>query len=128
PFARFLSAKTNNRKTVSTPSSLHGELAQVMRHALLPQRFPFRRDIELYGGLIAAGKSVVFYDHFWVEKSVLAACVVAVAGEGLEAAMKAASLRELLRASLLLTKTPKDAIALCNEACGPDEADLAIAM
>src|SRR5690606_31965460 len=95
---------------------------------LLPQRFPFRRDVELHAELTEGGDRIVFYDHFWLTRSVLAACVVSVNGNGLEAAMAASSLRELLRASLKVTRSPEAALAVCRDRHPSFPIDIAIAV
>ncbi|MEW9617647.1 ATP-binding protein [Shinella sp. S4-D37] len=82
-----------------------------LRTSLLPQRFPVRREAELEGGAGEAGDAVCFYDHHWPAPSVLSASAVRVAGGDLAAALRAAGIRQLLRALVSTAGSAREALA-----------------
>lgn len=86
-----------------------------LRASLLPQRFPVRREAELEGGAGDAGDAVSFYDHHWPAPSLLAASAVRVAGGDIAAALRAAGIRQLLRALVAKTASAQEALAALAE-------------
>lgn len=86
-----------------------------LRASLLPQRFPVRREAELEGGAGEAGDAVSFHDHHWPAPSVLSASAVRVAGGDIAAALRAAGIRQLLRALVSTTGSAREALAALAE-------------
>ncbi len=95
--------------TADDPLSENGLVAQ-LRAQLAPQRFPVRREVELEGGAHDAGGTVSFHDHFWPARSVLAVSAVQVAGGDVAAALRAAGVKQLLRAVLATARTAGEAL------------------
>ncbi|MCR6502756.1 ATP-binding protein [Shinella sp. CPCC 101442] len=85
-------------------------LVAQLRTALAPQRFPVRRETELEGGACDAGDTVSFHDHFWPARSVLAVGAVRVAGGDIAAALRAAGIKQLIRAVLAKVRTAGEAL------------------
>lgn len=110
-----------------TNSSPRDKLAEAMRLSLLPQPFPFRRDVEFYGGLAPREKHLFAYDYHWPRRNVLAASVVSISGCGIETSIAATSLRHLLRAALGISNSPQSALEMCSELLPSLEASVAIA-
>ncbi len=103
----------------------HDDLARVIRDALLPQRFPVRRDVELGAGATKETGSVSFYDTVWLGHQVLAVAVVRIHAGGIGGALAATAFRQLLRATLSISETPDAALAACegiSESSGFDAA------
>jgi anti-sigma regulatory factor (Ser/Thr protein kinase) len=113
---------------VSTAPSLHGDLAELIRRALLPQPFPYRRDVKLYAGLSPIAGKTLFHDHFWLSATSLATIVAATDGDDVNAAMSASGLRELLRAALTQNSELKAALGTVLSAMPDLKADIAIAV
>lgn len=76
-----------------------------LRKALLPQRFPARREVELEGGVSDGANAICFYDHCWPAPSVLAVWTVRLVGGDLDSALRAAGLKQLLRALVATTRS-----------------------
>ncbi len=95
--------------------SLHNDMAAIIRSALLPQRFPIRRDVELSAGVRSRDEVVSFYDHMWLGRQMLAVAAVQIRGTGLEAVLDAASFRQLLRAALAVLDDPAAVLSACRE-------------
>ena len=96
--------------TAEDPLSDAGLVAH-LRVSLAPQRFPVRREAELEGAAGDAGDTISFYDHHWPARSVLAASAVRVAGGDIGAALRAAGIRQLLRAAVATTRSAESALA-----------------
>jgi anti-sigma regulatory factor (Ser/Thr protein kinase) len=99
---------------VNVPS-LHNDMAEIIRNALLPQRFPIRRDVELSAGVRSRDEVVSFYDHMWLGRQMLAVAAVQLRGTGIEAVLCAASFRQLLRAALAVLDDPEAVLSACRE-------------
>lgn len=95
--------------TAGDPLSEDGLVAQ-LRALLAPQRFPVRREVELEGGAQDAGGAISFHDHFWPARSVLAVSAVRVAGGDVAAALRAAGVKQLIRAVLATARTADEAL------------------
>src|SRR5690606_20410778 len=89
PFCQILVEPVTGRAPVAATSSPREQLNEAMRLSLLPQRFPFRRDVEFYGGLSPQAGRVLAYDYHWPRKNLLAASVVSIAADGLEGSLRA---------------------------------------
>ena len=81
-----------------------------LRAALSPQRFPVRREAELEGAASDANGAISFYDHYWPARSVLAVSAVRVAGGDIDAALRAAGIKQLIRAVVAKTRTAGEAL------------------
>lgn len=102
-------------------ASLRNEIAIAIQDTLLPQRFPIRRDIELNTRVSRGGDIISFHDYIWFGRQTLTVLAVRVHATSVEGALAAASLRQLLRASLAVLGDPKRALSECrNIACRPD--------
>jgi anti-sigma regulatory factor (Ser/Thr protein kinase) len=99
---------------VNVPS-LHNDMTEIIRNALLPQRFPVRRDVELSAGVRSRDGVVSFYDHLWLGRQMLAVAAVQIRGSGIEAVLEAASFRQLLRAALAVLDDPEAVLSACRE-------------
>ncbi|MHA6645272.1 ATP-binding protein [Mesorhizobium sp. A623] len=102
------------------------DLATIIRNALLPQRFPVRRDVELGAGVRHCDGSVCFHDNVWLAQQMLAVATVRIGGDGVKGALAAASFRHLLRAALTLLESPESALVACRK--GFPDADLDVAV
>lgn len=106
--------------------SLLDELNRMVRQAILPQRFPVRRDIELAAGAKDADGLMSFFDNFWIDQQVLAAMAVRIPGDGLECAVSATGMRQLLRAIATRIADAEDALATFAELSRLDDFDAAL--
>lgn len=104
----------------------HDDLARVIRDALLPQRFPVRRDVELGAGAAKETDAVSFYDTVWLGHHILAVAVVRMNGGGVGGALAATAFRQLLRAALSVAETLDAALAACEEISGSAGFDAAV--
>lgn len=111
--------------TVSLPY-LHDDLAAVVRGALLPQPFPFRRDVELGACAEHAAGSVSFYDSVWLGQQTLAVASVRLRKGGVEGALAAASFKQLLRAALALRDDLTAVLSECRQIFRSADFDAAI--
>lgn len=109
-----------------TRASLHNDIATTIRDALLPQRFPVRRDVELGAGVSHGQDTVSFHDYMWLGRQVLAALAVRVYASRVEGALAAASLRQLLRASLAVIGDPQRALSECRRITQLPDFDAAV--
>lgn len=101
-------------------------MVEIIREALLPQRFPVRRDIELSAGIGLRDGFVSFYDYFWLGRQVLAVAAVQIKGSGIEAVLEAASFRQLLRAALAVLDDPDMVLSACRETSHQADFEVAI--
>ena len=104
---------------------LEEELAATMQRALLPSRFPVRRDLEVEAAIRRDPSHVSFYDHLWLQPEVFAAIAVRVGRAGLTGAQEASALRQLIRA--LLAKFPDPAAVVEWLAVHRQAVDVAVA-
>ena len=102
------------------------ELAVMLRHSLLPRQFPVRRDVEIAGG-VGSATHTAFFDYLWLDTGVLAVAAVNLPGSGIEDGLKAASLRELIRAALKRIGEPQAALSTICDILPLKDADIAIA-
>lgn len=91
-------------------------IAAALNRGLLPQRFPFRRDLELAGALAERPGSFGFYDTFWPRPGRLAIVAANIGHSGLEAGLRALFLRALMRAASPLLGDPSAIIEAVSEA------------
>ena len=92
---------------------LHNDMAAFIRSALLPQRFPIRRDVELSAGVRSRDEVVSFYDHMWLGRHT-GGCAVQIRGTGLETVLDAASFRQL-EAALAVLDDPAAVLSACRD-------------
>ena len=111
--------------TADGPLSEDGLLAQ-LRAQLAPQRFPVRREVELEGGAHPASGAISFHDHFWPARSVLAVSAVQVAGGDIAAALRAAGVKQLIRAVLATARTADEALDVLAARIDPAGLDIAL--
>lgn len=104
------------------------DLAPIIRNSLLPQRFPVRRDVELGAGVRHCSGSICFHDNLWLAQQMLAVATVRMRGDGVEGALAAASLRQLLRAALTLHESPEPALAACRKVFPDADLDVAVVL
>jgi anti-sigma regulatory factor (Ser/Thr protein kinase) len=95
--------------------ALAPRLEELVRRALLPQRFPVLRDVELAASVIDAGGGVCFYDHYWSDNHLLVASAIRLRRDGLGGALAASALRQLLRALVSALGSPAVVIARLAE-------------
>ncbi|MGQ3214233.1 ATP-binding protein [Shinella sp.] len=81
-----------------------------LRASLSPQGFPVRREAEIEGGAGDASGAISFYDHYWPARSVLAISAVRVAGDDIDTAVRAAGIKQLIRAVVAKTRTANEAL------------------
>jgi len=82
---------------MTVSGSLEQRLAARIRRALEPPRFPERRDVELAFAIVDDSSDVIFFDHFWLDGSKLWAVAARFGKGGLDGALTASGLRQLLR-------------------------------
>lgn len=126
PFCQILVEPVTGRAPVAATSSPREQLDEAMRLSLLPQRFPFRRDVEFYGGLSPQAGRVLAYDYHWPRKNLLAASVVSIAADGLEGSLRATAFRQLLRTALSVSGSPEIALQRCVEAMPSPDISVAL--
>lgn len=113
-------------ETNVNPPNLHDDLAAVVRTALRPQPFPFRRDVELGACAEHTDNSVSFHDSVWLGQQTLAIAVVRLHKGDLEGALAATALKQLLRATLALRDNPTAALSECRQIFRSVDFDAAI--
>lgn len=104
------------------------ELVAHLSAALAPQRFPVRREAELEGAAGDAGETISFYDHHWPARSVLAVSTVRVAGGDVSAALRAAGVKQLIRAVAVRAHTAGEALAALSGRIDTAGLDIALAI
>jgi anti-sigma regulatory factor (Ser/Thr protein kinase) len=87
-----------------------------MRTALLPRRFPVRRDVDVRADASRAEGQMSFSDAFWPDQRTLAVTVARIGGGGLDAVQGAVAFRQTLRAAIEVEPTPQAALSLCLSA------------
>jgi anti-sigma regulatory factor (Ser/Thr protein kinase) len=95
-------------------------LARSINAELLPQAFPFRREVEFAGARNLSIKRISFYDDWWPDDGTVCFVAVSLSSGGLAGAMAAASLRYLLRAAIGECADPGTALASCRHLVGPE--------
>ncbi|PWE55643.1 hypothetical protein DEM27_13220 [Metarhizobium album] len=112
---------------MTSADSLRHDLAGLMQRALLPPRFPVRRDLEVESGIGSANTTVSFYDHIWVETQIFAAAAIRVHQTGLDGAWTASGLRQMLRALLTRISDPHAVLATVADLAPQIRFDAALA-
>jgi len=92
------------------------DIAREIQMSMLPQEFPPRPDVEVYGGMVPA-KEVGgdFYDFFMIDETRLGVVVADVSGKGVPAAFFMAMARTLLKATALFGERPGIVQAKLND-------------
>lgn len=106
--------------------TLDRRLESRVKQALVPTRFPERRDVELAFKAGQAADSAVFIDHFWQGVSQLWIVVAQVSRTGLEGALRAAVLRQMIRALTAELGDPAAVTAYVEGDTGADLTALAV--
>jgi anti-sigma regulatory factor (Ser/Thr protein kinase) len=115
-----------NVAATATVPALRGEIEALVRGALLPQRFPERRDVELSFAVSPAGERACLFDYVWLDERLLAAAAIGLDRHGLNGALELAALRQLLRALLSRLDDPQLVLEQLHELSGRAEMDVAI--
>jgi anti-sigma regulatory factor (Ser/Thr protein kinase) len=102
-------------------------LARSMNAALLPQAFPFRREVEFAGTRHGSIERICFYDDWWPDGERVCFAAASLPGGGIPGTLAAASLRHLLRAAIAECADPGLALASCKHLVEPDTG-IAVAM
>jgi anti-sigma regulatory factor (Ser/Thr protein kinase) len=95
-------------------------LARSMNAGLLPQVFPFRREVEFAGARNGSIERVCFYDTWWMDGGDICFAATSLPSGGVAATLAAASLKHLLRAAMGEFADPRVALASCRRLVGPD--------
>jgi anti-sigma regulatory factor (Ser/Thr protein kinase) len=95
-------------------------LARSMNAGLLPQAFPFRREVEFAGARHGSTERICFYDDWWPDSGTVCFVAASLASGGVAGVMAAASLRHLLRAAIGEFPEPGTALASCGHLIGRD--------
>jgi sigma-B regulation protein RsbU (phosphoserine phosphatase) len=92
------------------------DIAREIQMSMLPQEFPPRPDVEVYGGMTPA-KEVGgdFYDFFLIDEFRMGVVVADVSGKGVPAAFFMAMSRTLLKATALFGEPPGVVMAKLND-------------
>ena len=105
---------------------LRNELAALARQSLQPRRFPVRRDVELSGGTAAPASHTAFFDYQWLDARTVVACTAQLPGVGLEDALRASSLRQLMHICIARLGDPQAALDTMKALVGTPAPDLAL--
>lgn len=97
-----------------------------VKQALAATRFPERRDVELAFAATDAAGSVIFIDHFWQGVSQLWIVAAQLGRTGLDGALRATALRQLIRALVAELGEPADVSAYFGGECGTNITSLAL--
>ncbi len=97
-------------------------LARSINAGLLPQAFPFRREVEFAATRHGSIGRVSFYDSWWRDGDTVCFCVASLPSGGVSGALEAASLKHLLRAALEESPVPRMALASCRRHVGVETA------
>jgi anti-sigma regulatory factor (Ser/Thr protein kinase) len=92
-------------------NTLDEALAAAMAHALLPPRFPARRDLELESAVRTDPGMVSFYDYSWRGAHVILVSAIRLHRAGLDGALTANGIRALLRVLADCIDKPCDMLA-----------------
>jgi anti-sigma regulatory factor (Ser/Thr protein kinase) len=102
-------------------------LARSMNAGLLPQVFPFRREVEFAGARNGSVERICFYDTWWMDGGDICFAAASLPSGGVAAALAAASLKHLLRAAMGESADPRIALASCRRLVAP-ETGIAVAL
>jgi anti-sigma regulatory factor (Ser/Thr protein kinase) len=91
--------------------TLDEALAASMAHALLPPRFPVRRDLEMESAVRVEPGAISCYDYFWRGAHVILVSAVRLHRPGLDGAFAASGIRALIRALADCVDKPSDMLA-----------------
>lgn len=105
---------------------LRNELAALARQSLKPRQFPIRRDVELSGGTAASTSHTAFFDYQWIDARIVVVGVGRVAGAGLEDALRASMVRQLLGLCITRFGDPQAALDAMKGLINAPHPDLAI--
>ena len=97
-----------------------GALARSISAGLLPQSFPFRREVEFAGMRHDSSERTCFYDTWWPKDATVCFVAASLSPGGINGALVAASLKHLLRAALAEFTEPQAALDACGHLVGAD--------
>jgi anti-sigma regulatory factor (Ser/Thr protein kinase) len=106
--------------------TLDETLAASMAHALLPPRFPVRRDLEIESAVRADAGMISCYDYFWRGAHVILVSAIRLNRSGLDGAFAASGIRALLRALADCVDKPSDILADLRRRSAGAEFDAAL--
>lgn len=109
-----------------TGESIEQRIENRVKKALVPTRFPERRDVELAFATNSPAGSVEFIDHFWLGASQLWIVAAQLAEPGLDGALRAAALRQLLRALAAELEEPEEIVAYLTSQANQKISGLAV--
>jgi anti-sigma regulatory factor (Ser/Thr protein kinase) len=101
-------------------ASKEDALARSIGAGLLPQAFPFRRDIEFAAVRHDSIDRICFYDIWWPSAATVCFVVASLSSGGIDGALAAASLKHLLRAAIYEFADSQTALAACRHLVDPD--------
>lgn len=103
-------------------------LARSVNAGLLPQSFPFRREVEFAATRHNSTSQICFYDIWWPKGDTVCFLAASLACGGVAGALAAASLKHLLRAAMDVFAEPGRALAACRELAGRETGIAAIVL
>jgi anti-sigma regulatory factor (Ser/Thr protein kinase) len=95
-------------------------LARAMNAALLPQAFPFRREVEFAGARHGSIDRISFYDAWWADGEAVCFAAASLPRGGMAGTLAAASLKHMLRAAMAEFADPRVALASSRRFIGAD--------
>jgi phosphoserine phosphatase RsbU/P len=97
------------------------DIARDIQQSILPQSFPDRPDLRVFGEMIAAEEiGGDFYDFFFLDDDRIGILIGDVSGKGVPAALFMAMTRTLLRSAAPVCATPGECLRRVNELLIPD--------
>lgn len=93
-------------------------LARSVNAGLLPQSFPFRREVEFAATRHDSTSQICFYDIWWPKGDTVCFLAASLVSGGVAGALAAASLKHLLRAAMDVFAEPGRALVACRELAG----------
>jgi anti-sigma regulatory factor (Ser/Thr protein kinase) len=103
-------------------------LARSVNAGLLPQSFPFRREVEFAATRHDSTSQICFYDIWWPKGDTVCFLAASLVSGGVAGALAAASLKHLLRAAMDVFAEPGRALAACRELAGRETGIAAIVL
>jgi anti-sigma regulatory factor (Ser/Thr protein kinase) len=95
-------------------------LARAMNAALLPQAFPFRREVEFAGARHGSIDRISFYDAWWADGEAVCFAAASLPRGGMAGTLAAASLKHMMRVAMAEFADPRIALASCRRFIGTD--------
>lgn len=96
-----------------------------MNAALLPEAFPLRREVEFAAAIREDPGSTCYYDTLWLDPHKVAFLAVCLPAGGLQGAVAAAALKQVLRATLTELGDPAACLAASENVEGAEAIDAA---